>query len=233
MRLLANKLLGPLGYEVRRCRDGGKPARAEQATSFRWNVQNARRLAYFHSLLRQIQSVPGDIVECGVYSGYTLYAQAVFLEALSPRRHIYGFDSFEGLPAASAEDAPQLRPESKVEGRFANSKEAVVARLLAHGLPADFVDRQIHLIEGWFSETLPDFDRPIALLHVDVDLYRSYLDVLENLYPRVSRGGIVAFDEYHDPLWVGATRAIHEYFGDDVEIRESDILPGKYYLVKE
>lgn len=224
MKRLANKFLDPFGYELRR--QNGTPA-------FPLNATNARKCAYFHSLLQKIEDIEGDIVECGVYTGYTLYLQALFSQTREPQRDIYGFDSFEGLPEMSAEDAPELQPESKFKGRFVNNMESVIARLISSGLPDDFVDRQIHLVKGWFSDTLPAFDRPIALLHVDVDLYQSYLDVLQNLYPRVSHGGIVAFDEYRDRLWVGASKAIHEFFGDSVEIRESDIMPGKHYLVKD
>jgi hypothetical protein len=180
-----------------------------------------------------IDGVEGDIVECGVASGASLFAQAVFLEHKQPRRTIYGFDSFEGLPEITAEDDPDVYPEGKFKGKFANSMESVIARLVSSGIPEEFIDRHVHLVKGWFAETLPGFDQPIGLLHIDVDLYQSYLDVLENLYPRVSRGGIVAFDEYHDPLWGGATKAIHEFFEEGVEIRESDVMPGKYYLVKE
>ena len=89
----------------------------------------------------------------------------------------------------------------------------------------DYVHRAMPFFE---PQSLSD-DQVYALV-----AYVLYLnDLLENLYPKVSPGGIVAFDEYHDPLWVGASKAIHEFFGEDVEIRESDVLPGKYYLIKE
>jgi hypothetical protein len=181
-----------------------------------------------------IDGVEGDIVECGVASGASLFAQALFLERKQPHRTIYGFDSFEGLPEISDEDDPEVDSERKFKGKFGQySKEAVIARLVSGGIPEDYVDRHINLVKGWFEETLPGFSKPIALLHIDVDLYQSYLDVLENLYPKVSKGGIVAFDEYQDPLWVGASKAIDEFFGDDVEICESEVVPGKYYLVKQ
>jgi hypothetical protein len=225
MKRLANKFLKPLGYELRR-RNG--------STHFRpLNAAYGRKFAYFHSLLQMIDGVEGDIVECGVASGASLFAQALFLEHKQPRRTIYGFDSFEGLPEISAEDDPDVYPQAKFKGKFANSMESVIARLVSSGIPEEYIDRHIRLVKGWFAETLPGFDQPIALLHIDVDLYQSYLDVLENLYPKVSRGGIVAFDEYQDPLWVGASKAIHQFFGEGVKIRESDVMPGKYYLVKE
>ena len=224
MKRLANTLLKPLGYELRRSSGG---------PHFRLTAGYGRRFAYFHSLLQMIDGVEGDIVECGVASGKSLFAQAVFLERNQPHRTIYGFDSFEGLPEISAEDDPDEYPEAKYKGKFANSMESVIARLVSSGIPEEYVDQKIRLVKGWLEDTLPGFDQPIALLHIDVDLYQSYLDVLENLYPKVSPGGIVAFDEYHDPLWVGASTAIHEFFGEDADIRESDVMPGKYYLVKE
>lgn len=224
MEQLTNKLLKPLGYELRR--RSGSP-------HFRMSAGFGRKFAYFHSLLQMIDGVEGDIVECGVASGASLFAQAVFLEREDSRRTIYGFDSYEGLPEITAEDEPDVYPEGKFKGKFANSKESVVSRMVSGGIQQEYIDRQVRLVKGWFEDTLPGFDQPIALLHIDVDLYQSYLDVLKNLYPLVSKGGIIAFDEYHDPLWGGATKAIHEFFEDGVDVIESDVVAGKYYMVKQ
>lgn len=51
----------------------------------------------------------------------------------------------------------------------------------------------------------------IALLHLDVDLYESYKTALDWLWPFVSPGGIVTFDEYRSEAFPGATRAIDEF----------------------
>jgi O-methyltransferase len=70
-------------------------------------------------------------------------------------------------------------------------------------------------VEGYFPA---GFDRysgePIALLHLDVDLYQSHKHCLEWFEPLVAPGGVIAFDEYRNPTWPGATQAIDEYFGD-------------------
>ena len=58
----------------------------------------------------------------------------------------------------------------------------------------------------------------LHVLHLDVDFFASYKSALEFLYPHVSKGGIVAFDEYGSAtLWIGATRAIDEFFADRPE----------------
>ena len=50
---------------------------------------------------------------------------------------------------------------------------------------------------GTFSETLPKFKEDIDILHLDCDLYQSYLDVLDNIYDNVKETGSVIFDEYY------------------------------------
>ena len=194
----------------------------------------ARRFVHFYELLCQIYTVPGDIVECGVATGETLFYQAVITRMFEQDRYIYGFDSFRGLSRPGREDEPE-RSESEVcEGRFSYSKEYVAQRLLANGIDREFFHSRICLIEGWLSDTLNEYQGSgIAFLHLDVDLYEPYKQALESLYPKVNPGGIIAFDEYRDPLWVGATKAIDEFFGNKEEIHSSHVLPDKYYVIRE
>jgi predicted O-methyltransferase YrrM len=108
--------------------------------------------------------------------------------------------------------------------------------LLAYGLTDDEIRRQITLVPGLFAETLPRYDQPIALLHVDADLYESYLDCLQNLWPRVEVGGVVTFDEYGEPeTWPGARRAVDEFFTthatEATELRRDEI-SGKWWVMK-
>ena len=49
----------------------------------------------------------------------------------------------------------------------------------------------------------------MAVLRVDADLYESTLDVLNNLYPKLSVGGYAVFDDYLN--LVDCQRAIDEY----------------------
>ena len=73
------------------------------------------------------------------------------------------------------------------------------------------------------------------LLHLDCDLYQSYKDSLEFLYPKVVRNGIIAFDEYVNEEWAfpGAVKAINEFFGENVKKIQKCSLTGKSYLIKK
>jgi len=154
------------------------------------SAQSIRRLMHFHQLLETVVDVDGDVVECGVGRA-TTFLELLVLSSLGERkRHVYGFDTFHGLPAPSTWDDGSYDNRRLVEGALATSKDQVVDHLLRGGVPQKFIDERITLVAGYFSDTLHSYDGPgIALLHLDVDLYESYEEALEILYPRVNGGG--------------------------------------------
>jgi hypothetical protein len=67
-----------------------------------------------------------------------------------------------------------------------------------------------HLIKGRFQDTLQRTDTgPIALLHLDGDWYESTKSCLDQLYDRVSPGGVVQIDDWG--YWAGARKANSEF----------------------
>ena len=202
-----NRALRPFGLEVHRVQPG-EPMRAYQA-------KPNKRLAYFRHLVDLIDEVPGDIVECGVGSGKTLYMLAALTETGKRPRRVWGFDSFQGLPPPAPEDRPDTAPRKIRAGKYAHSREEIEARLLAYGISQRSLNERFILVQGFFPAGFERYSgKPIALLHLDVDLYRSHKDCLEWFEPLVAPGGVIAFDEYRNPSWPGATQAIDEYFGD-------------------
>lgn len=125
----------------------------------------------------------GAILEFGVATGRTLnHFARIFNE-----HTVYGFDGFNGLP----EDWTSRMPK----GFFAR-----------RSLPS--VRENCALVVGYFNKTLPGFkkdvlrDTPIALLHVDSDLYSSAVTVLTELKKNIVPGTVIVFDEYINyPGW--------------------------------
>jgi hypothetical protein len=191
---------------------------------------NGARLLYFYEHLKSLQHVDGTVVECGVGWGRSVLLLAICQLALGQDRQIFGFDSFEGFPDPSPEDLPGKARR----GHYKTNHASVVSFLVNSGLDPAFVEARIKLIPGFFSESLPKYDgRPIALLHLDVDIYSSYKETLEYFYPLVAPGGVIAFDEYQSTeKYPGARKAIDEFFADRPErIRPSTIV-DRYYTVK-
>jgi hypothetical protein len=193
------------------------------------------RLVHFNKLVEGISQIDGDVVECGVADGTSLATLASLLKAQGQTRHVWGFDSWAGLPSPSSADVGDAG--IAVGGMFSSSSTIKVRdELLAYGLASHEIASTVTLVPGLFSETLPHHERRIALLHVDVDLYQSYLDCLTNLWPHVEAGGIVAFDEYGEPdTWPGAQRAVDEFLGShstDASELHRDELSNKWWVTK-
>jgi hypothetical protein len=172
------------------------------------------RFLALYELFKLALPVKGSVVECGVFRGFSLFAWAKFSAVLEPNnltRRVYGFDSFEGFPAVTAEDAPQ-RTNVRPGDLGAAEKE------LRELIPLYDMDRflghlpKLELISGALEDTLPRFlsenqHLVVSLLFLDADLYAPTKLALDLLLPRIPRGGIIAFDELDNPLWPGETRA--------------------------
>ncbi len=219
---------------------GGNPAlevkrgsEATEATLPLLTYGIASRLLYFNKMLGLVHEIPGDIVECGVGWGRSLLDLAFLVRLEEKGRHLWGFDSFEGFP----EPAPQDDSSRKARrGEWKTDVTSIMRMLRGSGLDEEFVEFRITLVKGFFADTLARYaGDPIALLHIDADLYPSYRDALTGLYDKVVPGGVILFDEFMGTMAVekfpGAHKAIVEFFGGADRI-ERDRVFGRYYTVK-
>ena len=164
------------------------------------------RSLYIRSLELARQRIPGAIVECGTWNG----GAAAVLSNASIRggmaRDIWLFDSFEGLPTPTADDPPEVH-KAYHAGWCTGSPDKAIAVLTNEGTKPE----QIHIVKGWFEETLPATQvGPIALLHVDSDWYESVRICLDAFFDSVVPSGLIVIDDYH--LWGGCRKAVDEFF---------------------
>lgn len=188
------------------------------------------RYLYFKDMLEKVSPVDGDIVECGVSIGHGALLFTLLSDYIGKPRSYFGFDSFEGFPDPVEKDE---KTPIKGKGFWANPPDTVLRTLRDGRLSEDVIVNRIHLIKGWFDQTLPKYSGSIALLHLDCDLYESYKFALETLYGRVPPGGVIMFDEFGDNRWPGATKAITEFFADKNEkIQSHPKCNWKFHVVK-
>ena len=170
----------------------------------RHTLASRNRLNVLLELARTIeeQSIPGAIVECGVYRGGSA---AVLASATRQGRDIYLFDSFQGLPPPGDKDGAQAAQQYR-EGWCAADPADVSAIFSRLQIPAS----RLHIVKGWFADTLKSVTVPaIALLHIDADWYDPVKLCLETFFEAVSPGGFVVLDDYG--RWEGCTRAADEF----------------------
>lgn len=205
--------------------------------------QNLTKFLAQYEIFKLILDVKGSIVECGVNRGGSLMAWAklgAILEPVNLTRRIYGFDTFQGFPSLSEKDLKAQGANVKVGDLYADSYDELhelIAiydsdRFLGH------VDK-VHLIKGDANKTIPKFidDNPhvlVSLLFLDFDLYEPTCTAIEHFYPRIPKGGIIAFDELDNPLWPGETTAMLEKIGaGNLRIRRLAFDPYIGFAVKE
>jgi predicted O-methyltransferase YrrM len=183
----------------------------------RWSLG---RICYLEDMLRRVAHVPGDVVECGVSVGYSLLYLTLLTELAGQDRHLYAFDSFQGFPSPAPADRRTDGAFSIQKGDYAAPPE-LVRRVLHDGqVSPRWAAERVHLVPGFFEQTLPRYTGTIALLHLDCDLFTSYQTCLTELYPRLAPGGVILLDEYNDPNFPGAARAIDTFFADKAECLE-------------
>jgi hypothetical protein len=175
------------------------------------------RLNHLQSCIVDVidRSVPGDVIETGVWrGGATIFMRGIF-KALDVRdRNVWVADSFEGLPASDAEKFPLEAKAhagpfmTKVCNHLAVSIDEVKRNFDAYSL----LDDQVKFLKGWFSDTLPraPIER-LAVMRLDGDLYDSTRDALVGLYDRLSPGGYVIIDDYGEDSWTYCRRAVDEF----------------------
>jgi Macrocin-O-methyltransferase (TylF) len=157
--------------EMEELRSTGKKCVDERMPS-----DQTTRKQVIDAAVERVAAVEGDILEFGVYQGDSLR----WFADRFPDRHVYGFDSFEGLPKGW-ERSPQ--------GKFKTNLPNI-------DMP------NVTLVKGLFEESLPRFLKEwsgrISIVHVDCVLYESTLACLEPLIPHVQVGTVVVFDEYYN-----------------------------------
>jgi len=169
--------------------------------------------------------IRGDIVECGVWRGGSMQAMALTLLSVGDTsRSLHLFDTFEGMPPPTEEDArtrngvvtsaAELLETSERDSKMwaAASLEDVRQGMGETGYPTDRIHYHPGLVEATTPHQAPEH---IAILRLDTDWYASTRHELHHLYPRLSPGGLLVIDDYH--AWDGARKAVDEWLAETGE----------------
>lgn len=158
------------------------------------------RCHVIYTLLLQAIHIEGDIWECGVYKGGTAALITQVLRTHGPWKRLFLFDTFEGMPDTD----PQR--DLHVKGDFSDTSLESVSEYIQSNDTCIFR-------KGFIPDTFAGLEsRRIALAHIDVDIYKSILDSLEFIWPRLSFGGFIIFDDYGFPSCPGARSAVDTFF---------------------
>ena len=165
--------------------------------------------------------VHGNIIECGILHGSSLFTWAKLSSIFEPVNHtrrIIGFDTFEGFaefnPEKDAGSFGHFKP-GDLKGLSEERMQAAIDvydlnRPLAH-IP------KVELVKGDLAKTAHEYAAAhqymtVAMLYLDVDLYEPTLAALEAFVPMMPKGAVIVFDEANYQRFEGESRAMADYF---------------------
>lgn len=164
----------------------------------------------------------GAIIEVGAWRGGTGALIAAKAQLLGINDLCYVCDTFCGVVKAGSLDP------SYSGGEHADTSKTQVEQLYASlGLT------NVRVLQGIFPDETgaPLQDTQFRFCHIDVDVYQSAKDVLDWIWPRLVRGGIVVYDDYGFDSCAGITKHVDEQrcIGDRLVIHN---LNGHAILIK-
>ena len=198
------------------------------------DITRISKILSHYEIYKMIKEIPGEIVECGVFKGASLLRFAMFREIFGNpfSKKIIGFDTFGKFPETNFQD------DKKARNKFIDSagEDSISKDQLFQILNQKNLNRHLNLIEGDITETVPDYvktnpELKISLLNLDTDIYEPAVSILENLYPRITKGGILMLDDYG--THPGETKAVDEYFQNkNIEIKKFPFAMTPCYIIK-
>ena len=183
---------------------------------------------------KRTSDIRGEIVEFGIFKGNSFFRWIKFRDLLeqTSSRKIIGFDIFGDFPEANFEDDKLKRDAfvKETKGGKSISYDEITTLLSKQNL-----QKNVEIIKGDILKTLDKYldDNPhlkISLLHIDVDLYEPTKVILEKLYNRVTKGGIIVLDDYG--AFAGTNKAVDDFFKNKTEIKKLPYSNAISYIVK-
>lgn len=161
------------------------------------------RINLYLILRYYLSAIPaGAIVEFGAFRGGNAMFMARLLREIGSEARVYALDTFAGMPATGA------AIDAHVGGQFSDVDLEEIRNVIREvGLD------NLELVPGRFDQTAGPLLRsvgPVALAHIDADIYSAVAEAYETVQPFMVRGGYYVFDDATVSSCLGATEAVEE-----------------------
>lgn len=160
-----------------------------------------KRAFVLYQITNNCKELDGDFAELGVYKGAS---SRIIYETSDKRKDIYCFDTFNGIP-----DFDITKDTFQYKG-FLDDVDYEDIKSFLH-------EKNFKLFKGVFPESALNINKKFSFVHIDVNLYNSTKDGCEYFYDRMTKGGIILFDDYNMTYSDGVKKAVDEFFQDKKE----------------
>lgn len=175
-----------------------------------------RRLDNLEHCIQMVarDSVPGCIVEAGVWRGGACIFAAGALKEYGIDRNVYVCDIFDGT----------FPPPTNEHDQWTVKNDFSPLSVSLADVENNFKKFNLHtpnviFKKGWFSDTLPTITEPVAVLRIDGDTYQSTMETLL-LEKNIPKGGFIIMDDW---AIASSQKAFLDYFKG--KVTEKDVIP--------
>jgi len=139
-------------------------------------------------------NLPQVYFEFGCHSGRTFSSAVNAANYLGlEEANFFAFDSFKGLPKTKENEDGIFQ-----EGEYSTGVQEF-KRIVKKN--TGLILNNENIIEGFYSDSLSDSLQAkmpkVGIVHIDVDLYSSTVDVLKFIKPLIVKGSILIFDDWY------------------------------------
>ena len=180
--------------------------------------------------IKEVKNIEGNIIECGSARCGTTAIMGNFLIKNKINKQIYACDSFEGFFNEEIKNEKKRGLTLVKESAFTyTSYDYVIKKIKKLKL-----SNKIIIVKGFFNETLSNIDSKFSLALIDADLEQSVTDSAELVWPKLSIGGVMLFDEYRSDEYKGAKLAIDRFvINHKDEIHKHYMMDRLFYVQKK
>lgn len=148
-----------------------------------------------HKLFENLSSK--TILEFGVGSGNSFIWMLKQIEINNFDTKLIGFDSWLGLPK---ETSGIWYPDRHAEGNYAFNKNIVLNSIKNYELDKK---NNYYFVDGFYENSLTKEVQSkisnVILINIDVDIYKSSMEVLNFIEPFLTKDVILYWDDWKDP----------------------------------
>lgn len=166
-----------------------------------YTLVDVYRLYELYMLAKQTAHVKGELIEVGAWRGGSSVIIAKGFESTGNKPAFYCCDTFTGVANATDID------KEYNGGEHADTSLQIVKKLFQkHNLD------NIKILQGIFPEETGNVlqNTIFSFCHIDVDVYKSALQILEFVWPKLSVNGVVVFDDYGFISCNGVTKLVND-----------------------
>ena len=172
------------------------------------------RFLSLHEAYQKTLGIAGHIADVGVYKGASMlyFAKLTQIYESTTLTQVHGFDWFQGNAPSKTDDPMVLQGSSRES--YERVAQLVEAQQLEHIV-------RIHKLD--VTKDLRNFFEKYShlqfkLVFLDTGTYDVVSACLGAFWQRLTKGGVMVFDQYNFEIAPGETRAVREFFKDKEQV---------------